>query len=505
MCRRHEVSRMINKRTIGILGLVTVAVAILAAACGGDDTTPGQLVRPTVAVPTVERVQPTPTSEPQVIVKPTEVPAEAEAVAEIEAEPVEAEVAVAEPVVERVQPTPTPEPQVIVEPTEVSAEAEAVAEIVAEPVEAEPAAPAVAVEVPTFTWEIEDIDAGIKPAVAVTSAGVPHVAYMAETAVGYVRAAVKNGAKWDITTISEGYFYGPLDLTIGSDDVAHVVYHDHEALQFEPDKGDATYAALRNGTWTAAERVKDAGHDGWDARVTTDAEGNPHISALDPKGFGGNGIEYYRRDSEGKWVVEEVGTGPIDYTFATSIAIGPDGNPHISYYDTENKDLVLASRGASGWTLSPVETAGDTGLFSYLVIGPDGRFHISYFQKTSDTGGTVKYATRGPADSEWEISEVDSLPNLTFGFSGARNVTSLALDSTGRPWIATGDGKLVKLAVWDGVQWQVQTVADAGFRLFGQLVSLALDADDNPHIVFFQVTTKQPLAGRVKYVSGTVG
>ena len=293
---------MITKRTLGILALVAAAVALLAAACGGD-TEPSQPARTATAVPTVESVQPTQTPAPQVLAEPTEEP----------------EAPVVEPTAE----------VAVAEPTEVAV--------------GKPSADVV----PTFTWEVEDIDVGIKPAIALTSDGVPHVAYMTESGMGFVRAAVKQGGEWQITPISEGYFYGPLDLTIGPDDVAHVVYHDHQALEFQPDKGDAVYAVLRDGVWSV-EAATDAGHDGWDTRITTDGDGNPHVSALDPKGFDGNGIEYYSRDAEGTWVVEDVGSGPIDYTFSTSIAVDPDGNPHISYYDTETKDLVLASRDVSG-------------------------------------------------------------------------------------------------------------------------------------------------------------
>jgi type IV secretory pathway VirB10-like protein len=45
-----------------------------------------------------------------------------------------------------------------------------------------------------FTWDIEDIDTGAKPALALTSDGTPHVAYMLEAMPGFVKNAVRNGA-----------------------------------------------------------------------------------------------------------------------------------------------------------------------------------------------------------------------------------------------------------------------------------------------------------------------
>jgi hypothetical protein len=226
----------------------------------------------------------------------------------------------------------------------------------------------VAQEEGAFSWEIEDVDAGTKPALALTSGDVAYVAYMLEAMPGFVKNAVRNGSTWDISTVAEGYFYGPLDIAIGPDDVAHISYHDHQApQQFKSNKGDAIYAVLKYGQWSVMA-VFDPGHDGWDNRITADAQGRPHISAIDPKEFDGSGLKYYHRDDSGEWVVEKVGTGPITYKYATSIAIDPDGNPHISYFDQNDNDLALASRDDSGWNISIVDGDGDTGLFSSLVI-----------------------------------------------------------------------------------------------------------------------------------------
>jgi len=138
-----------------------------------------------------------------------------------------------------------------------------------------------------------------------------------------------------------------------------------------------------------------------------------------------------------------------------------------------------------------------------LLIDEDGRFHISYFQRNDASSGVVKYATRGPNDTDWEIHKVDSLGRLTFGFVGARNITSMAVDNEGNPWIAYSDEKKLKLAVWNGSGWQLQTVVDAGSKTLGQLVSMKLDSQDQPHIAYFEVTNNGPLEGLVKYAKGT--
>ena len=354
-----------------------------------------------------------------------------------------------------------------------------------------------------FTWVIEDVDVGAKPALALTSDNVPHVAYMLEAMPGFVKNAVRNGSSWDVTTIADGYFYGPLDIAIGPNDTPYVIYHDHQDDRFKPEKGDATLAVLSNGQWSV-DALLDEGHDGWDTRIVVDANGKVHVSAIDPKEFDGDGVEYYSQDDSGQWSVEEVGSGSLTYKYGTAIAVDVRGNPCISYHDQENKDLVLASNDGSTWTITTVDSEGNTGLFSSILIGQDGRMHISYLLKdVSGFAGTVKYATKGPGDSTWELREVDDLPDLSFGFIGARNITSVAVDSKGNPWVAYSDERVVKLAVWEGSTWLIETVVDSEDIELGQLVSLKLDSRDQPHIAYFEVSDKSPLNGRIKYAKGT--
>ena len=224
-----------------------------------------------------------------------------------------------------------------------------------------------------FSWEVLDVDDGVKPAIALTSDDVPFVAYMLEARPGFVKNAVWNGTGWDIATLSTGYFYGPLDIAIGPDDAAHISYHDH-------DEEDAAYA-IWNGTEWNVTVIPARGHDGWDNRIAVDSRGKPHISAIFPREFGGAGVEYYGIDASGQWMVESVGTVPLTYQFATSIAIDPQGVPHITFYTQDTNDLALASRTDAGWTINTVDDDGDTGRFASLIIDEEGRFHISYTQR----------------------------------------------------------------------------------------------------------------------------
>jgi len=352
----------------------------------------------------------------------------------------------------------------------------------------------------SLEWTIHEIAPGTKPALAVDSRGFPTIIYMLERSDGWVRSAKWNGSQWEIATADTGYFYGPPDVAVGPDDILHASYHDHQETRFNPGKGDAVHLFLQNGEWTK-QTLEDRGHDGWDNRIAIDNEGDVHISAVDPVDFGGDGVEYYHISRDGSFRVEAIGSGPLSYEFATSIAIGPAGEPYIAYYDQTLTELRLGHRTGNGtWMIETVDNEGDSGLFSSLSIDPKGGIHISYLERTGDTSGRIKYAFRSPG-SEWKITQIDSLNNVFIGFAGARNLTSLALDSGSNPWIAYSDEQALRLAVLDGSGWRTQTAATAIDNPFGQIVSLKLDKNDSPHLAFATVTSKSPLDGFVYYAT----
>ncbi len=78
--------------------------------------------------------------------------------------------------------------------------------------------------------------------------------------------------------------------------------------------------------------------------------------------------------------------------------------------------------------------------------------------------------------ADWQIETVDT--------GNVGSFTSLMLDSQGYPWIAYYDAANgdLKLATFDGTLWQINAVDSDGD--LGLYCSMALDADDNPHIVY---------------------
>lgn len=349
-----------------------------------------------------------------------------------------------------------------------------------------------------YTWQLETLDTnGAKPSLAVDANGVPHIAYILEAMPGFVKYAVPSGDAWDITTISTGYFYGPLDIQVGSDGVPQISYHDH-------DNEDAAYAVLVDGGWQV-ENIQNAGHDGWDNNLAIDSTGRPHVVSIDPSQFGGtSGVEYATFDGQ-NWNIEEVGSGPVVYEFGSFIAVDSQDRPHVVWFDGGEADLKYAINDGTGWTVSTVDSEGDVGRYASLIIDSQDNPAISYYEPETNTSGYIKLARWD--GSQWNIQRVDKLENVFTGFLGTRKTSSVVLDADDNPILSYSDEDVVKVAVWDGSQWLIETAFTSEGDPGGQQVSMGIDNDGVLHLTFADVAAKSSpgVRGNVMYAKGTPG
>lgn len=99
----------------------------------------------------------------------------------------------------------------------------------------------------------------------------------------------------------------------------------------------------------------------------------------------------------------------------TSMAVDNAGNLHVAYYDRSEGQLRHALRTTSGWQHHAVDTNGDVGRFTSLALGPEGRPRISYMVVEAMDGGQAYSALRyaeaqvaAPSRAEdWQISEIE--------------------------------------------------------------------------------------------------
>jgi len=117
-----------------------------------------------------------------------------------------------------------------------------------------------------------------------------------------------------------------------------------------------------------------------------------------------------------------------------------------------------------------------------LAIDSNNNPHISYWDKTEDT---LKYAYY---DGSWQVGVVDTVTIDCSGLGGeCPGQISLALDSNNNPHIIyyerfydNGWHTKLKYAYYDGT-WHIETVDDVSVWSYN---SLALDSDNTPHISY---------------------
>jgi len=359
------------------------------------------------------------------------------------------------------------------------------------------AAPSIQIGDIALTWEMQEVGEGIKPAFAIDGQGVAHVAFLTEADMGALFYAQNSGGNFEVETVSDGYFYGPIDLALNPTGEPLIAYHDHQALQFDPALGDAVIAQRTESGWELTT-VGDDGHDGWDNSIVVDEAGVWHAAGIDPSQFGSSSGVEYETLVDGEVVVVQVGSGSTKYEFGTSIQLDPSGSPAIAYYNDREQRLELASLGADGWSVEVVDDQGDAGRYASLVFDTDGTPHIAYFvaegRESGAVSGTVRHAWREA--SGWQIEGVGSLQNIRMGSPGARKITSLAFDSQGTINLAYTDRDQLIYAQNTADGWIGQEVVEPGSVVLGQLVELAMDADGSPHLIWYEA------AEIVRYAAG---
>lgn len=354
------------------------------------------------------------------------------------------------------------------------------------------------------SWQIDVVaTAGTKPEVRLDTAGRPHVAYMIEAFDGGVFHGFKVDGQWAIETVSEGYFYAPLDMTIGPEDDIHIAYHDH-------DNEDIVYA-LNSGVDWALEIIAHPGHDGWDGRIALGPSGEVHIVSIDPSQFGSSsGIEWARRGF-GNWQVEEIGSGRIPYEFGVALAVSDDGRLHVVYHDggsglnatSPGADLFYAVLSDGDWDIQQVDIEGDVGKFPSIVLDSAGLPHITYLDRTGERAGRIKYASHD--GTRWNFDIVDELDDIEIAHIGARRTTAVALDERDNAYVAYSDKSVLRFAKQMENDWAIEDVTGPleSNQVLAQFVTLDVEGNGRPHLVFYEIDAAgSSSTGTVYYAVG---
>lgn len=169
----------------------------------------------------------------------------------------------------------------------------------------------------------------------------------------------------------------------------------------------------------------------------------------------------------------------------SSIIIGLDGLPVISYYDATSGDLKVAhcdNMACTGATTTTLDSAGVVGKYTSITIGRTGYPLISYYD---DSNGDLKLAScNNVACTSATLQTVDSGGNVG-------HYTSITTNENGYAFISyydvtNGDLKAVNctnLTCSSNTIWTVDSAGDVG-----QYTSVTRNSNDYGYISYYDAT-----------------
>lgn len=183
---------------------------------------------------------------------------------------------------------------------------------------------------------------------------------------------------------------------------------------------------------------------------------------------------------------------------ATNVTIDSSGAAWVAYWDATNKDIRVAKYVGSGgtcsntqWTCTQVDGSGgvdmgDTKSIA-LATGLDGSVWLAYPDTTNKKLRVAKYvgsSGSGCTSSAWTCT-------IVAGSTGTITAVSMAMDTTGSPWISYQDQNGNKLTVahyvaanGSGCTSSAWTCTVAQNNGVGDYTSIALDPAGTPWIAF---------------------
>jgi len=238
-------------------------------------------------------------------------------------------------------------------------------------------------------WSVETVAGGASfasfPSVAIDALGNVHVAY----GLGAVMVhAKKTGGAWAFQNAAAGLpGTGDNDLAVDAQGFPHIAY---EAVF--SDRTAVKYARLSAAGWSD-ETVTPPASGGRHVSLAVAADGAPHVAYAGPR----NDVLFHAVKSGGLWTTETVeangNTADGNSELYNDIALGPDGAPHLSFYDPAQDVLKHATKAGGAWNIAVVDCLEDTGWYNKIAVDAGGRPRIAY---QSRTGYNLKFADRLP-------------------------------------------------------------------------------------------------------------
>ncbi len=222
-------------------------------------------------------------------------------------------------------------------------------------------------------------------------------------------------------------------------------------------------------TWHTEKVESRRRFDFQDRGLYVDAAGHSHLA------YGGDALYYTYFDGT-TWHKTVADASP-GVGATASLALDSYGHPHIAYLDKARQILKYAFWTGSRWYIEVVDHLDTLSGPTSLAIDTQNDAHISYRADYDQT----RYARR--FDGQWYTRTITHLAGDS----------SLALDSHDYPHISVGDARglkwcysYVKHIYWTGHEWKTETVDENpnDISCVGYDTSLQLDQHDTPHVAY---------------------
>lgn len=208
-------------------------------------------------------------------------------------------------------------------------------------------------------------------------------------------------------------------------------------------------------------------------------------------GTGGTGC-----GSNAAWSCELVDNSGDPGKLGTSIAFDSTGTAYMAYYSNSAEEVRVARYVGSGgncpsstkWNCQTIEGNGDTGQWPSIAFDTQNRPWVSFYDVTDGELWLARYVEAGgtgcSGTSQWTCGAVD-----TGGSGDVGGYTGIAFDGSGTPWISYKDwgNGLLNVAKYVGsggscsnTAWSCTTVDDA--NSMGEYATIAMDASGRPWI-----------------------
>ena len=334
-----------------------------------------------------------------------------------------------------------------------------------------------------WSWTFEKVARGLTSSIALDADQNLHLTYLTSDAKVYYAFRPPGSSKWfSLRVVDSTHATGNIFPRVAVDKQDRP----HLCVAF----GRLLYIAL-NQRWVTQEIDPGSGTLSYHCSVAVGPDGTPHLSWYHETYPGGKQYSHFRHaDLEnGTWVVRSV-DGGISGKW-NSMVIDSKGSPHASYSQfASGGDLKYAEWDGSNWSTTTVDSSNNSstyrGFDNSLALAPDGSAHISYFDAR-----ILKYAHQ--EHGKWIVEKVDAVaPGYDF-YGGS---TTLLLDRHGNPHIIYGDFGAVKHAFWDGKRWQIETVVSGAVQQYDN-VDGAIGPKDTLYVSY-----PDPEDGFVKVATG---